>query len=568
VREIEWVKDGVQEDLINQDFDCSLHHSEVQREWSSFIQSAVHASKETQSAPVVSAASEIPQRTKPSWDRVVGHVPTMSECHELKFMAEFATVEDVGEAMRATGQRQCTCTLLWGGDKVKHNGVTTSALWVCKCDVMQFATYLHDQKLGDGHDAPAGSSIRPPLPRLPDFNAEKASTPAMRGKGQFLLFLQFLRDHPDQVCGFFCLAQHITREQVRRYSWRSDKATEVGDTLPELQLQRIQGHGKHKRDLWRKARLAEKEELNSHPKDSEYVSVITMYAPHRCFPNGNERDDDDESLGTFSITSAAGMAAALQRESMKRRTNCGASSKALAHTLQVKNTAGTMQEANGAMLASQLAEYGPAAVAKASQVRRFLISGQPVDESLVNNLFQGAIEEARAHGDYAHIIEADGATIKARQLELAEARYLNRMKRELAGRKVDFPAFDPSTAGVPDYPDVDEGGVPIVYILGWCLAPAYIRNQLQHFCRVSAIDCAFAKRRGGGQGTFYLEAIMGGDRSVHIAFAMHLLGTECDYGCNLHHEHTKLAYNDAFNSKGFVCSSDGGQLLLRRRASI
>ena len=30
-----------------------------------------------------------------------------------------------------------------GGEKVKKNGVTTSALWVCKLDVMQFATYLH-----------------------------------------------------------------------------------------------------------------------------------------------------------------------------------------------------------------------------------------------------------------------------------------------------------------------------------------------------------------------------------------------------------------------------------------
>jgi hypothetical protein len=59
VREIEWVKDGVQEDLINQDFECSLHHSEVQREWSSFIQSAVNASKETQSAPVVNPLSKL-----------------------------------------------------------------------------------------------------------------------------------------------------------------------------------------------------------------------------------------------------------------------------------------------------------------------------------------------------------------------------------------------------------------------------------------------------------------------------------------------------------------------------
>ena len=52
---------------------------------------------------------------------------------------------------------------------------------------------------------------------------------------------------------FFCLAQRTTREQVRKFSWRSDKATEVGDALNELQLQGIQGHGKHKRNLQRKA---------------------------------------------------------------------------------------------------------------------------------------------------------------------------------------------------------------------------------------------------------------------------------------------------------------------------
>jgi len=78
-REIEWVKEGAKEDLINQEFDGhSLHHPEVQIEWSSFIQSAASVSKEMQSAPAVApAASGIPQRTKPSWDRGVGHVPTM-----------------------------------------------------------------------------------------------------------------------------------------------------------------------------------------------------------------------------------------------------------------------------------------------------------------------------------------------------------------------------------------------------------------------------------------------------------------------------------------------------------
>jgi hypothetical protein len=77
---------------------------------------------------------------------------------------------------------------------------------------MQFASYLLAQKLGYGDDAPAGpppslSAFQLPLP---GFNAEK-------GKGKFVLFLQFLRDHPTEVCGFFCLAQRVTREQVRRY---------------------------------------------------------------------------------------------------------------------------------------------------------------------------------------------------------------------------------------------------------------------------------------------------------------------------------------------------------------
>ena len=201
-REIEWVEEGAKEDLINQEFDChSLHHPEVQSDWSSFIQDAANDSKEKKSAAVAPAASGIPQHSKPSWDRAVGHVPTMVECPELNFMDEFGTVEDASEAMRTTGQRHGTSTLLWGGEKVKKNGITTSALWVCKCDVMQFSTYLHQKQHGD---APSGP--------LPGFNAEKACSSAMRGQGQFVLFLQFLRDHPTEVCGFFCLAQRATRE--------------------------------------------------------------------------------------------------------------------------------------------------------------------------------------------------------------------------------------------------------------------------------------------------------------------------------------------------------------------
>jgi hypothetical protein len=216
-REIEWVKEGAKEDLINQEFDRhSLHHPDVQSEWSSFIQSAASVSKEMQSAPAVApAASGIPQRTKPSWDRGVGHVPTMSECQELKFLDEFGTVEDAAEAMRVTGMRQCTCTLLWGGEKVKNgkNGVTTSALWVCKLDVMQFATYLHRKQLGDSDDTPSGP--------LPGFNAEAACSSAMLGRGQFVRYLEFLRDHPTEICGFFCMAQRAKNAHalVRCDNW-------------------------------------------------------------------------------------------------------------------------------------------------------------------------------------------------------------------------------------------------------------------------------------------------------------------------------------------------------------
>ena len=128
---------------------------------------------------------------------------------------------------------------------------------------------------------------------------------------------------------------------MRRYSWRSDKATEVGDILNELQLQRIQGHGKHKRNLWREAQQDKEPDsrANSHLNDGEYVSVITMYAPHRCVPNGREGEEDDVSLETSSLTSAAGLAAALQRVSMKRHSNCGPSAKALASTRWVLESA-------------------------------------------------------------------------------------------------------------------------------------------------------------------------------------------------------------------------------------
>jgi len=63
-RDIKWVKEGAQEDLINQEFDGhSLHHPEVQSEWSTFIQSAASVSKEMQSAPAVAPVERSITRT-------------------------------------------------------------------------------------------------------------------------------------------------------------------------------------------------------------------------------------------------------------------------------------------------------------------------------------------------------------------------------------------------------------------------------------------------------------------------------------------------------------------------
>ena len=100
-------------------------------------------------------------------------------------------------------------------------------------------------------------------------------------------------------------------------------------------------------------------------------------------------------------------------------------------------------------------------------------------------------------------------------------------------------------------------------MLGYAIAPGYVRKGLPHFLKYSAIDCAFAKKRGGGQGTLYLEAILGGDRSVHLAFCMHIIATECDFGCDLHHQHTDVAYGGALNSVGWVTGTDGGKSLIK-----
>ena len=88
-----------------------------------------------------------------------------------------------------------------------------------------------------------------------------------------------------------------------------------------------------------------------------------------------------------------------------------------------------------------------------------------------------------------------------------------------------------------------------------------MRANLKHFSKFTAIDCAFAKRKGGGQGTFYLEAVLDAGRRIHPVSIMHILSAECQYGFDIHFRHTEIAYDGALNDSGAVMMSDGGVAL-------
>lgn len=388
---------------------------------------------------------------------------------------------------------------------------------------------------------------------------------AMKGKNAFAEFVQFLAKNLNSACGFIFQAQLMTADQRASYSYRDSQAAKDVTIWLNGHADRVQGNSAHKQRLMTNAA----KDPSSVDRGDDFGlddkrAFITMFADHRCpersVPSGPPVIDGDQESDSVSLTSASALA---MREHMKRMTGRGPTPKSLAYTLQLQEPSRVMQETSLPRLNDKLALFGPSNPAVAKQVRRFLVGGGPVDETTLNNLLQGAIAQARDDGDYAELIEASAQEVRDRMHEIAEARYRNQWKRACAGRPGKMPPFDPSRANIPQVDDRDEYGNPISYLIGWCLAPGYVRKGIDKdtFCKYSAIDCAFAKRRG--QGTFYLEAILGGDRSIHIAFVMQLLATECDFGVNLHHKHMRTAYQDKFNSKDFVCGTDGGISLIK-----
>jgi hypothetical protein len=118
----------------------------------------------------------------------------------MGFMMMANTVEDLEQLMRSHQNRQGTCCVLFGGDRVRGEGLdqrTTSAKWVCKLDVMQFAQSLYPAESG---------------------RAESLCQQAMKGKDAFANFLQFLQSNPTTTCGFIFQAQLITAEQRKNFT--------------------------------------------------------------------------------------------------------------------------------------------------------------------------------------------------------------------------------------------------------------------------------------------------------------------------------------------------------------
>jgi hypothetical protein len=583
-----WVEDGAAAGNISEEYQSIPQlHGDMNKSWVDFQPTVRRAPVAELSAdPVATAASSNPasvgdgsggqacggalpdgpippgteaqHEPEPSKKKVrqcehrVGQVPTLAEGSKMGFMMEANTVEDLEQLMRSHQSRQGTCCVLFGGDRVRagkgSDQMTTSAKWVCKFDVMLFAQSLYPAESG---------------------RAESLLQKAMKGKDAFTNFVQFLYRNPTTTCGFILQAQLMTVDQRKNFSYRDTPAAKDVTAWLHEYSDRVEGHSAHKQRLRCLAAGGTSSE-HSWPHrgfsagdlgSDDKKAYVTMYAAHRCFQpdlldTGGDSASVSESAG-LSLTSATAL-----QEQMKRKTNSHPGARSIAYALQLSEPSEMMQKMSVTLVSEKLASYGPTNPSLAKQVRRYLVGGKPVDEFALNNLLQGAIAQARDDGDYAELIEATAQEVRDRMYEIAEARYKKHWKRACNGRKAKMPPFNLSPEDMPDVREVDDDGSPISYLLGWCLAPGYVRKGIGKgvFCKFSAIDCAFAKRQG--QGTFYLEAILGGDRSIHIAFVMQLLATECDFGVNLHHKHSLVAYDDKFNSKEFVCGTDGGISLI------
>ena len=141
----------------------------------------------------------------------------------------------------------------------------------------------------------------------------------------------------------------------------------------------------------------------------------------------------------------------------------------------------------------------------ARQVVRELQRPHHIDDKQYNELLQGLFSLLGRGGWGACLITASGSTVLMQVVEMAESKYVAAMKKQHGTGN--FKAFDregATEANRQHYPDYDECGVPLQYLMGWALAPPYVCGErLRNFPTVSSVD--FCSACEEAQGVYYLR---------------------------------------------------------------
>lgn len=396
------------------------------------------------------------------------------------------------------------------------------------------------------------------------------------------------------ACRFLAMGQQMsTREKFARAAWRT---TPLMNALSDQGFTDVKGNGAHKRTLQSDAaeKLADPYsqlslDLRKHGPDSTGFAC-TLFFPHTCSPARDAHAADLKSVsevgsvGPQPSSAAEGQSASVtnpsptSRFSNKEDSSAGESNDEddddVTDTSVAESRGGRVR--NPGYTTSQLAaaciryfrtggrDLSDPGQLSATQVRAFLQAqfGQGRRAKKVLHLLrqsasrtaivpdcemyilQGLVQVARKHGHYCALIYANGAEVRQQALALARARYYKRKRRELQGSSVPVPPFDEQKAelNLEDYPDTDNAGLPLTYVIGWILVPNYMRTQINFFVPWSAIDVTHAKTATGAQGVFYLEATLDGNNHVHPVSIAHLYTSENLFGYGVMHAHSLAAY--------------------------
>ena len=243
--------------------------------------SSTSTEKKTESVPLVSM-------------RKLGILQSCHSDNSLEFLTIRDYVESLEELMRMVQKLEGSSSLLWANSKVQlsHDKPTSSSVWVCQHDVLDFARHSSD-----------GDEKKP-------MSCQKAMTQPLAWR----LFLEFLNVTPGS-CGFVMQSQRMNSSTLRRATWRTtDKANLVSDVMTHHHLLSVSGHGAHKRELTEKAAVAREVKLPRR-SDDVHFAAITMLSKHRCCriesvcggPSTSDASSD------ISLTSAAGLQVELKK---------------------------------------------------------------------------------------------------------------------------------------------------------------------------------------------------------------------------------------------------------------